>query len=98
MSIAAFHFWSPTCEPCKVIKPAIDDLKDEFPDVEWTTINTHDDPNNLAQLYGVKVVPTIVIVASNQHGKVIFNEKQSGTSMANYYRILRSARKSVLTC
>ena len=24
--IVAYHFWSPTCGPCKVIKPAIEDL------------------------------------------------------------------------
>ena len=97
MSIEAFHFWSPTCEPCKVIKPAIEDLKDEFLQVEWTTVNTHDDPNNLVNAYGVKVVPTIVVVAKNEGGQVVYNEKQTGTNMANYYRILRAAQKAI-TC
>lgn len=97
MSVEAFHFWSPTCEPCKIIKPAIDDLKDEFPNVEWTTVNTHDDPNNLVRIYGIKVVPTVVVVASDDNGQVIFTEKQTGTNMANYYRILRSATKTI-TC
>ena len=29
MTVIAYHFWSPTCQPCKVIKPAIEDLKEE---------------------------------------------------------------------
>jgi thiol-disulfide isomerase/thioredoxin len=95
MSIAAFHFWSPTCEPCKAIKPALEDLKDEFPLVEWTTVNTHDDPSHLAQMYGVKIVPTIVVVSTNERGQVVFSEKQSGTNMSNYYRILRGAQKAI---
>jgi thiol-disulfide isomerase/thioredoxin len=95
MSIAAYHFWSPTCGPCKVIKPAIDDLKDEFPNVDWTTVNTHDDPDNLARTFGVTMVPTIVVVAFGQTRKVLLTEKQSGTNMSAYYRILRSAQKAI---
>ena len=95
MSISAYHFWSPTCGPCKVIKPAIEDLKEEFPIVEWTTVNTHDDPDNLGGKYGVKVVPTIVVVSYGQGGNVILTEKHSGTNMAGYYRILRNAQRAI---
>ena len=95
MSITAYHFWSPTCGPCKVIKPAIEDLKEEFPVVEWITVNTHDDPENRAGIYGVKIVPTIVVIASDDNGQVISTEKHSGTVMAGYYRILRNAHKAI---
>jgi len=95
MSISAYHFWSPTCGPCKVIKPAIEDLKDEFPIVDWTTVNTHDDPTNLVVLYGVKIVPTIVVVASDDNGQVLLTEKQSGTNMSAYYRIMRNAHRVI---
>lgn len=94
MSIRAFHFWSPTCGPCKVIKPAIEDLKDEFSQVQWQSINTHDDPQGLAQRLGVKVVPTIVVIGYNSAGEQVYTDKQSGTAMANYYRIIRSAIRS----
>jgi len=95
MSISAYHFWSPTCGPCKVIKPAIDDLKDEFPNVDWTTVNTHDDPDNLARTFGVTMVPTVVVVAFGQTRKVLLTEKQSGTNMSAYYRILRNAQRAI---
>ena len=95
MSISAYHFWSPTCGPCKVIKPAIDDLKDEFPNVDWTTVNTHDDPDNLARRFGVTVVPTIVVVTFGETKNVLLTEKQSGTNMSAYYRILRNANRAI---
>ena len=91
MSIHAFHFWSPTCGPCKVIKPAIEDLKDEFSQVRWESINTQDDPQGLTQKLGVQVVPTIVVIAYNSAGEQVYTDKQSGTAMSNYYRIIRSA-------
>ena len=88
--IVAYHFWSPTCGPCKVIKPAIEDLKEEFPQVSWVTVNTHDDEMNLAKRLDVTVVPTIVVVAE-KNGEIVYKEKHSGTTMASYYRILRNA-------
>lgn len=89
MSVTAYHFWSPTCAPCKAIKPAIEDLKEEFSDVTWVSVDTHDDPNGYASKFGVSVVPTIAVV--NKKGDV---EKHSGTAMMGYYRIIRSALRS----
>jgi thioredoxin 1 len=88
--ITAYHFWSPTCGPCKVIKPAIEDLKEEFPQVKWVSVNTHNDEKDLAWDFKVTTVPTIVVVVEKD-GIEVFNEKHSGTTMASYYRILRNA-------
>jgi thioredoxin 1 len=88
-NVLAYHFWSPTCAPCKVIKPAIEDLKEEFPDVKWVSVNTHDDPENLSAKFSVQVVPTIVVVS-----KTLNIERHSGTTMMGYYRILRNALKN----
>jgi thiol-disulfide isomerase/thioredoxin len=85
MSVIAYHFWSPTCAPCKAIKPTIDDLKEEFDSVTWVSVNTHDDKEGYAEKYNVSVVPTIVVVCGD------FTERHSGTQIAGYYRILRSA-------
>lgn len=95
MSVTAYHFWSPTCGPCKVIKPAVEDLKEEFPNVQWITVNTHEDNQNFCQQFGVQVVPTIVVQTLDTTGKKVYSEKQSGTNMANYYRILRNALKFI---
>ena len=95
MSITAYHFWSPTCGPCKVIKPAIEDLKEEFPQVSWISVNTHDDEMDLASRLEVTVVPTIVVMAK-KGDTIVYTEKHSGTTMASYYRILRSGVRSVM--
>jgi thiol-disulfide isomerase/thioredoxin len=91
MSVNAYHFWSPTCAPCKAIKPAVNDLQEEFPNINWLSINTHSDDAGISRTYGVTVVPTIVIEAKDLDGKVVSVEKHAGTGIAGYYRIIRNA-------
>ena len=95
MSVTAYHFWSPTCAPCKIIKPAIEDLKEEFSNITWISVNTHDDTNKYAELYSVTVVPTIVVVSIKEDGEIVSIEKQSGTNIAGYYRIIRNGLRSI---
>ena len=95
MSVSAYHFWSPTCAPCKVIKPAVEDLKEEFSNITWVSVNTHDDANKYAELYSVTVVPTIVVVSVKEDGEIVSVEKQSGTNIAGYYRIIRNSLRSI---
>lgn len=93
MSVIAYHFWSTTCAPCKVIKPAIEDLKEEFSNVTWVSVNTHDDPEDYSKLFGITIVPTIVVLAGDHSGNTLSTDKHSGTTMMGYYRILRNAIK-----
>jgi len=95
MSVTAYHFWSPTCAPCKTIKPAIEDLKEEFPLINWVSIDTHNDTYKYVELYSVTVVPTIVIVSTSDKGEIVSIEKQSGTNIAGYYRIIRNGIRSI---
>jgi len=87
--VIALHFWSPTCGPCKVIKPAIEDLKEEFPQIRFVSINTHADVNGYAAKLNVTVVPTIVVLKDN-----VEIGRHSGTTIAIYYAILRKALTS----
>jgi thiol-disulfide isomerase/thioredoxin len=87
--VEAYHFWSPSCTPCHTIKPAIDDLKEEFPDVKWTSVNTHIDLHGLGKKFGIQVVPTIVIM---KNGAEI--GRHSGTNMIVYYTLIRKARST----
>jgi len=87
MSIEAFHFWSPSCTPCHAIKPAIEDLKEEFDDVKWTSVNTHIDPYGLGKKFGVQVVPTIVVL---KNGAEV--GRHSGTNKSVSYSLLKKAR------
>jgi thioredoxin 1 len=85
--IVALHFWSPTCNPCKVIKPAIEDLKEEFGDkIHWISVNTHADNEGYATHFQVSVVPTIVFLKDDKE-----IGRHSGTQMAVYYSLIRRA-------
>jgi thioredoxin 1 len=86
MKVIAYHFWSPTCAPCKAIKPALQDLREEFLNVEWVSVNIQDDPQNLARKYHVKFIPTIVLVTDNQTA-----DRYTGADMMGYYRIFKKA-------
>ena len=92
MSTEAFHFWSPTCTPCAAIKPAVEDLKEEFEDVKWTAVNTHVDPQGLAKKMNVSVVPTIVFFKNG-----VEVGRHSGTNMIVYYTLLRKAKSTSST-
>lgn len=83
--MSVYYFSSPTCEPCKKLKPVVEDLKEEFPSLQWISVNIQNDPEELAKKYGVTVVPTIVVDSA----KGI--ERHTGTVAMGYYRILRNA-------
>ena len=85
--IVVYHFSTPTCAPCKHIKHAIENLKEDSPDVEWNSVNLHRDEENYSEKFEVRVVPTMIVVAPS--GKIY---RHSGTDMAGYYRIIHSAK------
>lgn len=89
MTVTVYHFWSPTCQPCKVIKPSVEVLKEDFENVEWVSVNTHDDSKAYAQKFGVSLVPTMVVT---KDGTEI--GRHSGTQMIMYYTIIRKALSS----
>lgn len=85
-NVTVLHFWSPTCNPCKVIKPAIEDLKEEFSQAKWVSINTHQDTEGYAAKHKVAVVPTIVVLKND-----VEIGRHSGSTIGIYYSILRKA-------
>ena len=95
MSIRAYHFSSPTCMPCQHIKPAIEQLKQDFPEVKWISVNTHNDKEGYAVVHNVKVVPTIIVEVRDNKGKVLGGQRASGTDMMTYHRMIRGAIKAV---
>lgn len=86
--VVVLHFWSPTCNPCRVIKPALADIQEEFKDQiqEWVSINTKDDPKGIARQFGVAVVPTIIVLKNN-----VEVARHSGSQVGIYYTIIRKA-------
>lgn len=86
MSIVAYSFWSPTCGPCKHIKPALAQMAEDFPAIAWESINTQADPKGMARALGVQLVPTVVVA---KNGVEI--GRHSGTNVIMYYSLLRKA-------
>jgi len=86
--IHVLHFWSPTCGPCRVIKPAIEQLKEEFEDknIDWISINIREDPKGYAQRFQVNVVPTMIVFKGQTE-----IGRYSGTQIAIVYQLIRKA-------
>jgi thiol-disulfide isomerase/thioredoxin len=93
MSAKAYYFWSPTCGPCKVIKPNVEELREIFNTINFSFINIYEDTDDLSRQFQIAAVPTMVVVVTNAEGKVIYTSKHSGTDMLGYYRILRIANQ-----
>ena len=86
MPVNVFVFSSKTCAPCQTMKPVFADLKEEFPDYEWSDIDIHQLPELTASM-GVRNIPCMVVMKDEKTvGQHI------GTNVAQYYRILRQAK------
>jgi thiol-disulfide isomerase/thioredoxin len=97
MTVKAYYFWSPTCGPCKVIRPNVEELRGVFSSTIINYINIYEDRQGLSEQFQVRVVPTMVVVATDAEGKVVYTGKHSGTDMLGYYRILRIANQQPST-
>ena len=84
--VTAYYFWSPTCNPCKTIKPVMNELHDEFPEINWISVNTKEDPNGYKTKFNVAVVPTLVLVKND-----ILVGSYSGTNISIFYSLIRKA-------
>jgi thioredoxin reductase (NADPH) len=86
--IVVLQFSSPTCTPCHVIKPALDDIKAEFADSiqEWISVNIKQDPEGIARRLGVTHVPTVVVLKDT-----VEVGRHSGSQIGLYYTLLRKA-------
>ncbi|MFP4174472.1 MAG: thioredoxin family protein [Halobacteriales archaeon] len=77
MGTTVKDFHADWCGPCKKQDPIIDDLEEEYPDIKFEKIDVDESPD-VAQEYGVRSVPTIVV---EKDGEVV--EKFIGLTQAN---------------
>lgn len=83
--VVVYHFSSNDCAPCKHIKPAVADLKEEFSQYTWKSADMNKD-RDLFNKFFVTNIPCIVVM---KDGHEVGRHK--GTEMMGYYRVLRAA-------
>lgn len=61
-------FWAPWCGPCRMMRPIIEQMADEYEGkVKVGKVNV-DEEGELSQAFGVMSIPTIVLV---KDGKIV---------------------------
>ena len=86
-SPVVYMFSSPTCGPCKHIKPVINELKEDYSFFKWVDVDISNDPSNITQKLGVRAVPTMVV--TNANGIV---GSFTGTQAMGYLTLLKKAK------
>lgn len=62
-------FWRPGCQPCEVMEPTMEQLKEEYGDqVEFKAYNTQEERSKSSQ-YGIEYVPTFLFI--NEDGVIV---------------------------
>lgn len=85
----AYFFTSATCGPCKAVKPVVAELQEDHKQITWVTVNTANDPGQLAATYKITHVPTMVAV---YEGKEV--GRHSGTQMMGYFALVKRLTQS----
>lgn len=59
-------FWAEWCGPCRMLSPILDDIAKEYSDkLKVVKVNV-DDSNVTAALYGVRGIPTLLLLKDGQ--------------------------------
>lgn len=59
-------FWAPWCEPCKVLKPMLEKLAEEYKGRFLLAMVNSDENPELAQHFGVRSIPTVKVLFQGQ--------------------------------
>ena len=67
MSVTLKDFYADWCGPCKTQDPILEELAEDFPDVEFEKVDV-DDEQDVANEYQVRSLPTLIV--ENERGVV----------------------------
>ena len=60
MTVRLKDFYADWCGPCKTQDPILEDLADDYPDVEFEKVDV-DENQDVANQYSVRSLPTLVV-------------------------------------
>ena len=96
MKAVAYHFWGADCSPCMRLKPSMLEMSEDFPDVEWVSVDVRTTKTDYIQRYGVGPIPCLVVTVKDQTGKDIYSEKCTDrASITPYFKVMQNAVKFV---
>ena len=58
---AIVDFYADWCGPCKVIAPILEELNQEYPEVDFYKVDT-EESDELAAAFGIRSIPTILFI------------------------------------
>ena len=60
MPVTLKDFYADWCGPCKTQDPILDELEDEYPEVDFEKVNV-DEQQEIANEYQVRSLPTLIV-------------------------------------
>ena len=85
--VVVYIFSSKTCAPCQAMKPVFAEMKEDYSDYQWMSVDVNKNPELTASL-GVRNIPCMVVVKGDD-----MVGRHVGTDIAPYFRILRAAKQ-----
>jgi hypothetical protein len=72
------------------------EMSEDFPDVEWVSVDVRNTKTDYIQRYGVGPIPCLVVTVKDQTGKDIYSEKCTDrVSITPYFKVMQNAVKFV---
>ncbi len=65
MDVEVLGFRAEWCGPCKQLRPILDNLDEEYEEVEFSHIDI-EEQTELVNKYSVQAVPTIVVIGNDE--------------------------------
>ena len=58
--IVLVDFFADWCGPCKMLGPVLEEVSEEYPDIEFIKVNV-DENMDLAESFGIMTIPTVFL-------------------------------------
>lgn len=69
-NVSIVDFYADWCGPCKMLGPILQELALEYTNINFFKVNV-DDSANLARIYGVMSIPTLIFFKNNKVEKTL---------------------------